>query len=233
MANTIPIYTIHNSFQLLAEPVHFPFSFGNENFIVTQQDQRNILDRRTWFLSTPVSTLSTIPGQNLFPASPDQLSLQQLLHQLATILSMHQHCSYPQQGKANPFNFHYEKQTSTDDLPYYLRKSGFDEAKPGEPPVVRHFHYVLNGMTRDMGVNTDGAETFGNLGTGNSDFWNPWKRAACWEEGSVLRPAVVEVNKHGDERMDCEDLGENTNTTSGEDAYCLMKKQKEKNVRFW
>ncbi|XP_058462114.1 uncharacterized protein LOC131437069 isoform X2 [Malaya genurostris] len=214
MSSTIPIYSIHNSSQLLAEPVHFPIAFGNEHFMVTQQDQRHILDQRTWYLSSaPVYPLSSIASQYAFPPAPGQLPLQQLLHQLVTILSMHQQGPCPPQGNNGPvpFNFHYEKQTSTDDLPYYMRRFGCDETKSGEPSVIRHFHYVLNAATQNKGVNTDGSESPGETGAGTAGFWNPWKRVQFFEENSVTRvPVSLTENADVQERMDCDDPGEAT-----------------------
>ncbi|XP_052565385.1 uncharacterized protein LOC128093269 [Culex pipiens pallens] len=137
MSNTNPIHSVQNTLELFADPVHFPITIGNDNFILTQQDQRNILDRRTWYLTH-------IPNQ-LQP--PPQNDLPQLLQQLVTILGQLQ----PGDGAqpSDPFWFHYEKQTSTEDLAYHLRRIGL----PMEPTtLVKHVHFVVDRTSRDKGT---------------------------------------------------------------------------------
>ncbi|XP_055619164.1 uncharacterized protein LOC129764269 [Toxorhynchites rutilus septentrionalis] len=155
MSDCVPIHTIHNAFDMLGDPIHLPITIGNEQFIITQQDQRSVLDRRTWFLSRPVYNAIT-------PTPPTQFLLcfneQQILQLLLASLTVRQPFPIVQP----PWVFHYEKQTSTDDLPYFARKSDtkrmIDRSDAG--PVVKHVHFIVDQTHRqDAAVNTNSLPT--------------------------------------------------------------------------
>ncbi|XP_055530138.1 uncharacterized protein LOC129721507 [Wyeomyia smithii] len=204
--NTVPIYTLHNSFDLFADPIHTPITFGNEGFILTQQDQRNIVDRRTWYLSRPAyhpAPYSTA----LNPIQPPlvaQASLQELLFQLINFLSMHHPAptATPTQNQTLPlFNFHYEKQTSTDDLAFYQRQHGGPcFVEPKLPPMVQRIQYIVSRSIRDAGVNTDEPQPIPAETTAPMDY----------------------------------DPGEGTSAGPEKPAdYCLINEKPGKKVQFW
>uniref|UniRef100_A0A1Q3FZX6 Uncharacterized protein n=1 Tax=Culex tarsalis TaxID=7177 RepID=A0A1Q3FZX6_CULTA len=149
MSNSIPIHSVQNSFELFADPVHFPITIGNDNFIITQQDQRTVLDQRTWYVTH-------VPNQLPPPQNPqnDLPQLPHLLQQLVTILGQLQPGTTGN-GVPEPFRFHYEKQTSTEDLAHHLRRIGL----PMEPTLVKHVHFVVDRTSRDKGTATEDVTT--------------------------------------------------------------------------
>ncbi|KFB45416.1 hypothetical protein ZHAS_00013347 [Anopheles sinensis] len=135
---------------------------GNETFVVTLQDQRNIVDRRNWFLSRLDSTkLENGASQKLNPplnASNDwQTFIVRLLQELsASAVSQTVPTASIQNGTLNQrgiYCFHYDKQTDTDDLPYYQNRDRL--ARVGT--VVKHVHYYVECGTKSKATNTDDA----------------------------------------------------------------------------
>lgn len=141
-------YTVHNTFDLVADPVHFPITIGSEHFLVTQQDRRSIWDRRTWQLVRIFPTTLDSALQQV-PCLLNQVPLQKVIEQLLALLTVFPNptttIDRPIPEATPPFKFHYEKQTSTDDL----------MIGPAEAPVVRHVHFVVDRGHWDKGCNTE------------------------------------------------------------------------------
>ncbi|EAT39118.1 AAEL009046-PA [Aedes aegypti] len=142
-------YTVHNSFELVADPVYYPITIGNEQFFLVQQDRRSIIDRRTWTVIRILPPTDTQPqpfsnqsNQNLFC----QL-IQQILASLIFNPCLTSAIERPIAVTSQPFKFHYERQTSTDDLCYFQRFNSIGQNDPSERKYV-HF-------SADKSVNTD------------------------------------------------------------------------------
>ena len=181
---SILINSEQKSYEMFAEPVHckethvkskqivrfiFLFSFlhlqvplviGNETFIITWQDQRNIIDRRNWFLSRPPNATPT--GIEC-PMGGDQTAminyqslLAQILHELRGNDAAFESNLPPGRNmdarQCKPFCFHYEKKTDTEDLPYYQNRDRL-RASNGER-VVKHVHYYVESAVKSVGTNT-------------------------------------------------------------------------------
>uniref|UniRef100_A0A182LYN1 Uncharacterized protein n=1 Tax=Anopheles culicifacies TaxID=139723 RepID=A0A182LYN1_9DIPT len=143
---------------MFSEPVHFPLVIGNETLVLTVQDQRNIIDRRNWFLSRPpnppqVATVPPLVEDNV-PINLYPLIARILLELQAKDAAFQLH-SFPTQqmkcGQEQPFCFHYAKQTDTDDLPYY---QNYDRLTHGQK-VVKHVHYFVESAVKSTSTNTD------------------------------------------------------------------------------
>uniref|UniRef100_A0A1I8JUN9 Uncharacterized protein n=1 Tax=Anopheles funestus TaxID=62324 RepID=A0A1I8JUN9_ANOFN len=154
---SILVNSEQKSYELFSEPVHFPLVIGNETLVVTMQDQRNIIDRRNWFLtrcpnalSTDAVTLGTDNDLlNLYPLlTRILLELQTKTAGLQMYSASAQHI---QRGQEKPFCFHYEKQTDTEDLPYF---QNYDRVKHGER-VIKHVHYYVESAVKSKATNTD------------------------------------------------------------------------------
>ncbi|XP_052890755.1 uncharacterized protein LOC128298969 [Anopheles moucheti] len=152
---TILVDSQQKCYEMCSEPVHFPLIIGNETFVLTMQDQRNIVDRRNWFLSRSSSALAAAPlgGENgptnLYPLKG------QILLELQANGAAFQMDTLPSQliqgGQAKQFTFHYEKQTDTEDLSYY---QNYDRLKQGEM-VIKHVHYYVESAVKSKATNTE------------------------------------------------------------------------------
>ncbi|XP_058116078.1 uncharacterized protein LOC131284318 [Anopheles ziemanni] len=156
---TIQIHSEQQQHEMFADPVHHPIVIGNETFVVTLQDQRNIVDRRNWFLSRIDSTqLGNGPSQKANSPLPAPFDLKtfvaRLLQELSasavppTVPTSIQNATLKNRGV---YCFHYDKQTDTDDLPYYQNRDRL--ARKG--PVVKHVHYYVECGTKSKATNTD------------------------------------------------------------------------------
>ncbi|XP_053660851.1 uncharacterized protein LOC128709852 [Anopheles marshallii] len=154
---TILLNSEQNCSEMFSEPVHFPLVFGNETYVLTIQDQRNVIDRRSWFLSRSSKALSTnaVPlGGDNGPINLNPL-IAQILMELQANGAAYQMDTLPaqhiQRGQAKPFCFHYEKQTDTEDLSYY---QNYDRLKQGEM-VIKHVHYYVESAMKSRATNTE------------------------------------------------------------------------------
>uniref|UniRef100_A0A182N6G1 C2H2-type domain-containing protein n=1 Tax=Anopheles dirus TaxID=7168 RepID=A0A182N6G1_9DIPT len=152
---TIPVHSEQKCYEFYSEPVHSPLVIGNETFVVTMQDQRNIIDRRCWFLSRH-------PHAHAQPAAVDRdqayIFLQSLMAQLSRELhakgyvsQMHLPVQPVDLGQSNTYCFHYEKQTDTDDLPYYQNRNRHMQGEK----VVKHVHYYVDAVVKSKATNTN------------------------------------------------------------------------------
>ncbi|XP_055602538.1 uncharacterized protein LOC129751196 [Uranotaenia lowii] len=155
MSNFVPIHSVQNAIEQVADPVHTPITIGHEPFLLTQQDQRSILDRRSWFLSKlPVSSPECIWHFlcQLNPCLLEQL-IQWIMHQqfpqyppVKSIENMPA-LNFPCEPRVVPYQFHYEKQTSTEDLPWYQRGNKCLEMIGDQSVMeraIKHVHYVIH-----------------------------------------------------------------------------------------
>lgn len=154
-------YTVHNSFELVADPVQFPITVGNEHFLVIQQDRRNITDRRSWTVVPILSSLDN-PLQQISNQC-NQIPPSQLLQQLLSLVTIYcnqiiPNVRLPVHASTEPFKFHYEKQTSTDDLEYFMRQNCWNTFGHGEPQATKHVRFIVEPTFVDKCVNTDKGE---------------------------------------------------------------------------
>ncbi|XP_050088212.1 uncharacterized protein LOC126572718 [Anopheles aquasalis] len=138
---TIRFHSEQQTNELFSEPIHFPLVIGTEQFIVTQQDERIICDRRNWFL-TKWQAAVAVP-QTQAPTAVDG-NQQVLCNEIRNINAQNNR-------KSCVFCFHYDKQTTTDDLPYYQR---LDELSRPEVKIVKHVHFHVEPTTKNKAVNT-------------------------------------------------------------------------------
>ncbi|XP_050079200.1 uncharacterized protein LOC126566231 [Anopheles maculipalpis] len=155
---TIFVNSEQQCYEMFSEPVHFPLDIGNEQLIITMQDQRTIIDRRNWYLSRPPNIMPSdaVPSSR---REKEPINLYSLIAQLWQVLNgISAHLQIPaksgqpmQLGPERPFCFHYEKQTDTEDLPYF---QNYDRLKHGEK-VIRHVHYVVESAVKNRATNTE------------------------------------------------------------------------------
>uniref|UniRef100_A0A182PF20 C2H2-type domain-containing protein n=1 Tax=Anopheles epiroticus TaxID=199890 RepID=A0A182PF20_9DIPT len=134
---------------------------GNETFILTMQDQRNVIDRRNWYLSRQpnhhhLTTKADYPmAGDASPINNFQSLLAQIFHEVQAKCNARP-TQYPYDGNQyiKPFCFHYEKQTDTEDLAYYQNR---DRLAKGER-VIKHVHYYVESAVKSVATNTSATE---------------------------------------------------------------------------
>lgn len=196
-------YTVHNSFELVADPVYFPIVIGNEYFFVMQQDRRSITDRRTWTVVRIFPPTENQPQP--FAIQSNQIPLYQLIQQLLALVTFYpcpttQTVERPIPVITQPFKFHYERQTSTDDLCYFQRMSALNSICH-EPPVKRHVQFTAGPNFTDKAINTD--------------------EHGCTEQPMECDPGEGTSGRAGQTNFGCDN------------AYDLMKQNKERQGWFW
>uniref|UniRef100_A0A182JJG5 C2H2-type domain-containing protein n=1 Tax=Anopheles atroparvus TaxID=41427 RepID=A0A182JJG5_ANOAO len=201
---TVQINSEQQCYEMFSEPIHYPLTIGNETFVISLQDQRQIVDRRNWFLSRIESSrlpqyqsqnADKAPSQHPLPVDMQALFVR-LLQELQASVALQFAPLLAQNVNPNQkesYCFHYPKQTDTDDLPYYQHRDRLSQ----EGRVVKHVHYYVECANKHKATNTEDSGQHMDCDpiTDEEDLAGKMSRRRC-VACHIQEPGMIAIYQH-------------------------------------